>query len=179
MPTKRTKKTAAVATIKRAAVAVSTLVIDSWFAAKPDAPAVDPTATVGARNIGRYSGMKCRQYQRWLMTDCRDDQRTDDEICDAATLEFAASSHVVSHAGRFPTATVRAIRREYNAGIRGRIVDGPVPEWHKNPDGSRYGMIRFRGEPDANGKRKLMPPVAYEPPYPTFPDMRMPNPHAD
>jgi len=135
-------------TVKRETVPTITLVIDSWFAAKPDTPPVDPTATVGARNIGRYSGKKCREWQRWVMTDCRADQRTDDEIADVASVEFAVSTHVVSHNGRFPLATVRAIRREYNAGQRGRIVDGPVPQWFKNPDGTRHGILRVR---DGNG----------------------------
>lgn len=184
MPTKRTtkRKRGTVATIVDAVstAVTSTLMIDSWLTASPDAPPVDPTASVGARNTGRYSSMKCGVWQRWIMTDCRDDRRTDSELCDIATTEFAVSTHVVSHNGRFPIETIRAIRREYNDGKRGRIVDGPVPQWHVNKtDGTRYGMIEFRGEPDANGKRKLMAPVAYEPPYPTFPDMRMPNPHAD
>ena len=82
------------------------------------------------------------------MTDCRADQRTDDEIADVASVEFAVSTHVVSHNGRFPLATVRAIRREYNDGQRGRIVDGPVPQWFKNPDGTRHGILRVR---DGNG----------------------------
>jgi hypothetical protein len=159
MSKRNTKKNAVVktSTVKRETVPTITLVIDSWLAAKPDAPPVDPTATVGARNYGRYSGKKCGVWQRWVMTDCRDDQRTDDEICDVATVEFAVSSHVVSHNGRFPTDTVRAMRREYNAGIRGRIVDGPVPQWFKNSDGTRYGMLRVR---DGNGKWTVTP---YEP----------------
>jgi len=135
-------------TVKRETVPTVTLVIDSWFAAKPDAPPVDPTASVGARNTGRYSGKKCGEWQRWIMTNCRADQRTDIEIADIATIEFAVSTHVVSHNGRFPLATVRAIRREYNDGKRGRIVDGPVPQWFKNPDGTRHGILRVR---DGNG----------------------------
>ena len=151
---KRTAKTADISATKTATktavdVAYTGLIIDQWFAANPDAPPVDTTTTVGARNYGRYSGKKCREWQRWIQTDCRDDQRTDDEIADAGTLEFAASSHVISHAGRFPVATVRAMRREYNAGQRGRIVNGPVPEWRKGTDGVRTGVVRLR---DANGK---------------------------
>jgi hypothetical protein len=142
----------------------STLVINRWIDANPTAPPIDPTASVGARNHGRYSNKRCTEWQRWVQTDCRDDQRTDDEIADIATVEFAVSSHVVSHNGRFPLLTVRAMRNEYNRGIRGKIVDGPVPQWHvKKSDGSRYGTLQLYVDDPKTGRRVLQPAVPYEP----------------
>ena len=158
-------------TIAKSAPVIVTapLVSDQWFDANPNAKPIDPTDAVGARNTGRYSGKNCVKYQLWYMMHCTvADRRTDAEICDHFTVEFLASSHVQSHRAetnyvgtpRFPIATVRAMRREYNAGKRGPRPTYPIPEWFANADNTRDGWVQFRD----TITRKLLPAVPFDPP---------------